>query len=240
MNNKLKLWILLAISNSTNKNGLEIGDLYNWTRPNEIQFTGSEQLFGYLEELEKESCIEKTPGTLFYKLTSKGKKELGNVPYSDYFDVVKFFPNLELRVRIKNLENLVFGAALAFLSLSFIGKNQQSSIITVILLSLFLVGFAMAILNFMNVAAIALERVQISFLNVVLNFIETNKGWLGYGLIVLITISGIGFAKVRLHIQTPEIVFAVIVEIIAFMILNSRRINTRFKILMMGLKRPEQ
>lgn len=232
MDERTKYWILLGISKNSSKKGKDIIELYR-DRPDFIKL-GLGKFFEDLRTLEKKKLIKQDAKSLSprFTITKNGEKELRKPTPNDqlFNQVIKCFPEIELRKRIENIEAFAFGVALLFASYIAI-KNEvvQNPNLSFIILGLFLFSLVFAGIYLMQITTLVVDKFKISILNSVLDFFEDNKDWLGYGTIAVLTILGVYSLKKYFNFSDIQIGGAIILEIILLLIINSRKINNYIK-----------
>jgi len=240
MDKSLKIWILLALSKSSKKE-VDVTHLYYKEKPDFFDL-GFDEFWQCLRDLEKQGHIQLNKKYLSpqYTITEEGKKELRKLKNSnsfEYEEMLRCFPELELKDRIKNIEKFIFGIVIfAFSFYILTTENVQTPFLKTVLPTSLLISFVIALYYFSNIMALVIEDFKINFLNKFYDFLDENKTWLGYGLVVLLTIVGIIILKIYLNTSNKEIIKAVVIECILLVLLKANKINNYVK----GIKKKKE
>jgi len=115
-------WILIALTNATDKNGLYLEGLF-LSKHSEKLKANLTQFINKIKEMEEKGLIKKSQEFLSnHCLTKEGRKKLLKVRnLRGYYDIISEFPEIELRERIENIESFLLAGLLTTI-LFFIGK----------------------------------------------------------------------------------------------------------------------
>lgn len=226
MEKEVKYWILLGVSNASRRTGVDAVKLFYEKQSPSFTFDFN-QLRDYLEELTRGGLLQKIdrPITSFI-LTAEGIKILRKLNKEDpplYFKLVKFFPDIELKERIINLEAFVFGAVI--LVTGFLINQKYSDLKSFFLIT----GFVVSAYYFLNIAVLIVENFQIAVLKWVSDFIEQNKYWLGYAVVIGLNILLFIFMPRYFETTRKQILAFYILEGVFMTCVNFKRIVTFFK-----------
>ena len=194
MDEDIKNWVLLAISKSTKRTGTNVLGLFSKEKPDFFNFDYTRYM-NFIKELEKECYIELAKSSfsnLHYVLSKKGEKEIRDLARNDkqkYLYLLRYFPELELKWRVKNIELFIFGVGLLLASyFTIMNKYVKNPNGIIFLLFLLLTSFVISGTYFMTITGLVFETFQITLFNWITDFIEDNKRWLGYGFVILLTL----------------------------------------------------
>jgi len=233
MDEKIKCWILLALSNSP-KRGENITELSLKDKPDSFNLDLS-QLVKYLKDLEKEGyvVIRQKPLILLYSISPGGKKELRRLLRSnpdEHQELIKFFPEIELRKKIENIEAFIFGTVLFITSyLMLTDKVTENLYLNYLIISVMFFSFGFAGASFLSIVSSVIEKLKISLLYRLSDLLENNKERIGYILVALANVVGIYILKTYPKYTNEQIVGIIIVELLIFLIYKSKEISNYFK-----------
>ena len=229
----IKCWILLALSNTSKDKGLNSVELFSNSPPPSVNLDLT-KLYTHVRMLQRQGYIEsfETIGESF-TITAKGKKELRRLLKSDpdeYKPLIKCFPEMELRKKIENSESFIFGAVLLVVSYFMLVNNVTTNpYLNYLIIAVMFFSFGFAAASFLTIISSVIEKLKISLFYGLSDFLEDNKDWIGYGLIILATIVGLFILKIYDEYTTKQIVGILIVELLATLILKWKEIVNYFK-----------
>lgn len=227
MNIEVKYWILLALSRSSDKRGVDITKLFFSERPDIINFDFN-QFLEHLKSLENDGYIKRNEKsfTPTYFITKKAERELSkNINSDAYIKVVKYFPDIELKNRIETIEGFIFSVGvLIAVYLTLTNYTINNSMVLAILIGILLLSFGMVGQYFTNISNLSVEKYKIKLIYKLNDFIEDNKHWLGYGIVVIFTIFGIFLLK-KFGFTNNQIIGGIVLELILLLLLNIKKIN---------------
>ena len=195
MDKKTKYWFLLALSRAPRR-GMGRGVLFE-ERPDflEINF---EEFEKKLELLKSEGLVENNPRDFFhFYLTDKGQKEVKSFykpgKIREFYDLLRYFPELELRDRIENVEVLLF--SLIITSISFYLMTKATGYASLALFTIFFTFLIATASYFSIVTFLVVERFAFLSKNKILEWFNIHRYYLSYYLLVIFTI----IAVITLH-----------------------------------------
>src|SRR3989344_960151 len=225
----IKHWILLTISEAQEKR-VNASEIYK-NKP-EFIVVDYRRFLEIIDVLERDEFLQKeiTPLMPILKITPKGEKKVRNsindVGLKVYYNLVRYFPKVEFKDRIENLEAFVFGTVLLTTSYLLITQKVTENVYLLYLfLIVLLISFVISGSYLSTIFYLVLERFQISFINWLTNLIDNNKRWIGYGVIIMFTVIGIVLIKNKLAFSDKEIIGAVVLEVIFLILKRIKDIN---------------
>lgn len=232
MNKKVHYWILIALSKAP-KWGYDAVKLYH-QRPDflDVQF---DKFFNLLRELENEDFIKHNKKTLSlsFFLTEKGEKEVRKFYHpsniKSFYELLRYFPELELKDRIENIESFIFSTIFLFLSLYFITKRPfKNTYFLLFLLGVFMTSLVNAASYFSVITHLVLEKFTFISKSKIIDLYEDNRNSIGYFLVLLFTVVGLVTLE-YLGLTYVQLVIAVILQAIFWALLNIEKIKDYFK-----------
>ena len=231
--NEIKYWILLAFSKYSNKKFVNLTELFFEEKPDFIRLDLT-SFFQFLNYLEKEGYIEKNKKSLTpsYALTRKAEKELREtttLESDEYKKVVKCFPEIYFKDRIETIEGFIFSTGILIATyLTLTNYQIPNTWILNSLIGILLLSFGMMGGYFISISNLCVEKYKINLILKISDFIEENKHWFGYGIVIVFTILGVFILK-GLQFTTNQIIGGLILEGIFLLLINVKKINQRIQ-----------
>lgn len=241
MSIKSEDWILLALKNASERNGLDLNKWYTFYRPDELELSFAD-FSKIVDEMEDNDLLRRALLTgENHCLTDKGKKEViqlkKRLGFEDYYYIISKFPIIELRERIERLEFLIITSFGLFwiLILEKVPLSSYISNLNILLVYLSLIICATFLLsmyfgsNFGKLLIMWIINLRRDKWLVYKEWLWNNQNKIIYPIPILFAII-ILFALYIMNIATMEsIVFGLAILIVGQLIFNFKKIINELK-----------